>query len=239
MNSINVQEDICIITLDNKAQNYLSNPEFVQTQELNRIIDDNNCKAILISGAGRHFSAGADISRLKEMTRLDSLKTEIEKGKKLFATLKSFNLPIIACIEGACFGGGLEIALHADIKIASHKALFAFPETNLDIIPGLGGIVKLTNITGKSKAIEIVLKGDVIDAQTAHELKVVDYLYEPKTTFTTGFNLAKSITNQRPLEVIKAVVELVRNAESLEYSKALERETELFCMLAKNAMEKE
>ncbi len=238
MNSIDIQENICVITLNNKPHNYLTNPEFIQTKELCSAINENNCKAIVISGVGRHFSAGADINHLKEMTINGSLKTEIEKGKELLATLKSFKLPIIACIEGTCFGGGFEIVLQADIKIASSKALFAFPETNMDIIPGLGGIVSLTCITGKSKALEIVLNGDIIDAQTAKDLKIIDYINEPKTTLTAGLDLAGSITHQRPVEVIKAVIESLRNAENLEYSKAIERETELFCMLAKKALEK-
>ncbi|MFC1733224.1 enoyl-CoA hydratase/isomerase family protein [candidate division KSB1 bacterium] len=238
MNRIDIQEEICVITLSNKPHNYLTNPEFIQTHELRQTINENKCKAIVISGAGRHFSAGADINHLKEMAFNASLKNEIEKGKKLLATLKSFHLPILVSVEGICFGGGLEIVLQADIKIASNKALFAFPETNYDIIPGLGGIVKLTHITGKSKALEIVLEGNIIDAQTAKDLKIIDYLNEPKTTFTAGINLAKSMVLQRPVEIIKAVVESVRNAENLEYSQALDRETELFCMLAKEAIKK-
>ncbi len=239
MNSISIQDDICIITLDDKPHNYLSEPEFIDPKELKNTISTNDAKAIVITGAGRHFSAGANLNNLKEMALNGSLLNEIEKGKDLLSTLKKFYLPIIACIEGTCFGGGLEIALQADIKIASKKAMFAFPETNLDLIPGLGGTVSLAGITGKSKALELVLKGDIINAHTAKDLKLIDYINEPKTTLNTGLTIAKNITQQRPLEIIQAVVESVRNAEKLTYEKALERETELFCMLAKKAMNKE
>ena len=193
MNRISIQDNICIITLDSKPHNYLSQPEFIDTRELKETINNNNCKAIIITGAGRHFSAGANLDNLKKMTHDGSLVSEIEKGKDLLLALKESYLPIIACIEGVCFGGGLEIALQADIKIASKKALFAFPEANLDLIPGLAGIVTLTGITGKSTALEIVLKGDTIDAQTAKELKIIDYLNEPKTTLETGLAMAKNI----------------------------------------------
>ncbi len=239
MNSITIQNNICIITLNNKPHNYLEQPEFINTSVLKNTINSNNCKAIVITGAGRHFSAGANLNNLKEMVANNILFDEIEKGKALLKVLKKFLLPIIVCIEGTCFGGGLEIALHADIKIASHKALFAFPETNLDLIPGLGGIVNLVGITGKSKALELVLKGDIIDAQTAKDLSIIDYLDDAKKTLETGLNLAEKLTQQRPTQIIKAVIELVRNAETLPYDQALNRETELFCQLANKAMRDE
>lgn len=236
MNKISFQDHICIITLDNKPQNYLDRPEFVDTQKLTELVLNKGCKAILITGGGRHFSAGANLEKLWEMAQNDTLKEEIILGKKLLSTLKKFKLPIIACIEGICFGGGLEIALSADIKIAGTKALFAFPESNMGIIPGLGGTRVLSRITGVAKALELVLSGNIIDAETAKDLKIVDYLIDSKTTLMRGLEIAKSITEDRGIEIINAVVEVIRSAEKLPHEMAMERETELFCKLAKKAV---
>lgn len=236
MNNISLQNHICIITLDNKPQNYLDRPEFVDTQKLSNLVLNNNCKAIVISGKGRHFSAGADLEKLRKMVQNNTLKKEIILGKKLLSTLRSFKIPIIACIEGACFGGGLEIALHADIKIASTKALFAFPESNTGLIPGLGGAWELSKIAGTSKALELILSGNIIDAETAQDLKIIDYLIDSKTTLSRGLEIAKSITEDREIEIINAVVELIRTAAESTYEEAMKKETELFCKLAKNAV---
>ena len=236
MNRIEVLGEICQIILDNGAQNYLTSPEFISPFDLSDTINNKKCKAILVRGTGRHFSAGADQESLNKMAKENNLEAEISKGKSLFQLIRSFNLPIIACIEGVCFGGGLEIALLADIKFASRKAMFAFPESNLGLMPGLGGIFETTRITGKANTLDLVLRGDLISAEAALDLKLVDYLVDAKTTFENGITLAKKLIQSRDIEVIKAVVEAVRNSAILEYDRAMERETELFCNLANLAV---
>jgi len=236
MNRIEVVGDICQINLDNEAQNYLSSPEFISPVDLSELISSKKPKAILIRGTGRHFSAGADQESLFKMVQANKLEAEISKGRSLFQLIRSFYLPIVACIEGACFGGGLEIALLADIKFASKKAMFAFPESNLGVMPGLGGIIETARITGKANTLDIVLRGDIISADTALDLNLIDYLVDAKTTFENGMSMAKRLIQSRDVELIKAVVEAVRNSAILEYEKAIERETELFCNLAKLAV---
>ena len=236
MNTIEIQNDICIITLNNKPNNYLERPEFVPADELQNKLKSNLCKAIIIRGAGRHFSAGADVERMQEMLHNNSIEEEMAKGKALLSMMQSFNIPIITAVEGVCFGGGLEIVLASDIRIASRKSLFAFPEANLELIPGLGGSIHLPKISGKARAMEIILKGDIIDCESALDLNIIDFKEEPKTTFEHAVKMADSITKNRTMSVINAVVESVRNADSMDYSDALARETELFCDLARKAI---
>lgn len=237
MTEIITHENICIININNKPHNYLIEPEFVNRDKLAATINKYNCKAIIIRGAGKHFSAGADPENLKKIIRNESISNKIEEGKKLFSYLKSLNFPLISCVEGVCFGGGLEIVLNSDIKIASKKSLFAFPETSLNIIPGLGGTINLSGNTGKSKALELILRGNMFDAREAKDFGIIDTIVEPETSFIKGLKIAKSMISRRSVEVIKAVVELVRNSDKLEYSQALKRETELFCDLAGKALE--
>jgi len=239
MNRIEVVGEICQINLDNEAQNYLTSPEFISPFDLSNIINSKKCKAILVRGTGRHFSAGADQESLFKMAKESNLEAEISKGLSLFQLIRSFYLPIIACIEGACFGGGLEIALLADVKFASRKAMFAFPESNFGVMPGLGGIFEAARITGKANTLDLVLRGDLISADAAFDLNLIDYLVDAKTTYENGISMAKRLIQSRDIEVIKAVVESVRNSTILEYEKAMERETELFCNLAKLAVNKQ
>lgn len=239
MNRIEVLGELCQISLDQGAQNYLLSPEFISPEELAESIEGKGCKAILIAGSGRHFSAGADRESLSESIREHALEEEISRGHQLFKLIRSFQIPVIACIEGACFGGGLEIALLADVKIASSNAMFAFPESNLDLMPGLGGIYQTVGISGKAATLDLVLRGDVIDAETALDLKLIDYLVDPKSSLQHGLELAGRLTRGRDLEVIKAVVEAVRNAGALDYDAAMERESELFCRLAIRAAQQE
>ncbi len=237
MNEIIVQNDICIIKLDNKPENYLKKPEFISKEKLERTIGENKSKAIIITGTGRHFSAGADVNNIKTFLKKGTLRKEMEKGKELLSSLTAFNIPVIACVEGVCFGGGLEIVLHADIKIVSEKSLFAFPESNLNLIPGLGGSVKLSQITGKAKAAEFILSGNMINAQEAKELAIADYVVKAKNTLYEGLKLAKMLTEGKKREVIEAVVELIRKSGDTDYDALIKRETELFCKLAAKAAE--
>ncbi len=237
MNKIELKENICIITLDNKPQNYLDNPEFVSLDELKNALKNSEAKAIIIHGAGRHFSAGANIESIKEQINSNNLENKIKRGKQLLNYIQSLQIPILSAIEGVCFGGGLEIALSADIRIASKKALFAFPETNMSIIPGLNGIINTSKIAGQNVALEMVLSGDMVNAQTAKEIGIIDETCEPKTTFEAALQKATKMTTNRPLEVVKAVTELVRNAKTSPAQMAVERETEVFCKLARKASE--
>ncbi|RLD66192.1 MAG: hypothetical protein DRI84_05295 [Bacteroidetes bacterium] len=239
MNTIEIQEEICVITLNNKPNNYLERPEFVSVIELQKKVLEHACKAIIIRGAGRHFSAGADVEQMRKMVNQDSIIAEMTKGKELLAAMQSFNIPIVTAVEGVCFGGGLEIVLASDIRIASSKCLFAFPEANLELIPGLGGTIHLPKYSGIARSLEMILKGDIIDCQTAHDIDIIDFVVDAKTTFDFAMKMLSSMVKNRSMSVIKAVVESVRNAESKPYAEALARETELFCELAKNAVEDE
>lgn len=236
MTNIEVIDSICILTLNNPPHNYLSQPEFTDTRELIHFINNNQCKALIIKGEGRHFSAGANLDELKKMIIDNTIEQELTKGKQLISKLLSANIPIIAAIEGSCMGGGLEIALQADIKIASSRAFFAFPEAGLDLIPGMGGTINLPAVTGKVKALELILKSDIINAETAKELGIIDEISEPKQSFNQAFELAKSLITNRNLMVIKAITQSVRNAFTLDFDEAMHAETLLFSQLAKEAI---
>ncbi len=221
-----------ILGLNNPPENYIYDPEFISIELLEKIAADKKIKGIIIKGTGRHFSAGADINNLKKLSESESLLFDkMTKGKQLLDIIENFQVPVVAAISGACFGGGLEIALAAHIRICSENALFAFPETNLNIMPGLGGTVRLSKLTGKARAIEIILSGEIVNSSKANEIKLVDYVVPSKEIHHFAFEFLEKMTADRDIEVINSVMKSIHNSRNMSFDDALKEETKLFCHL--------
>lgn len=224
--------DIGILELNNPPENYLTQPEFVSLSAMQKFVD-TGIKGLVISGVGRHFSAGADPeSIIEQATQSNELKHELIKGKQLLKSIENLKIPVIAAITGVCFGGGLEIALSCHIRIASHKSLFAFPEVNQEIIPGLDGISKTERIVGKLNSLKLILSGDTINANTALDLKLVDEISDQKNVLNVAVNLLNEITTARSLKIINSVMSSINNSRNLPYEDALIKDAEMFCLLA-------
>src|SRR6056297_2525769 len=116
--------------------------------------------------------------------------------------------------------------------ICTEKSLFALPETNHELIPGLGGTVRLPRAININHAISLIMKGDIINAETAYKIGLVDEIVPTKDVVSEAMQKIKKMTDNRPLEVIHAVVESIRNAKYMSRDEAMERETNLFCNLA-------
>jgi enoyl-CoA hydratase len=227
-----LKEEIGIIILNNPPENYLPVPDFLDMDELKDFIAKNNCKGLIFEGNGRHFSAGADLKRLYNLAKNNEIYSKLEKGKKILSYIKALDIPSIASVKGVCFGAGLEIALSCSIIVASEKSLFAFPETNHNLMPGLGGTLNLSRKTGYANALKMILSGDIIDAGKAFETGFADYISDTKDVHEYSFNLMKKMTSNKPLKVINNVMRSVNNLDTMSYNDALVEETKLFCELA-------
>jgi enoyl-CoA hydratase len=153
-------------------------------------------------------------------------------GKKIIRLIENMDVPVVAVISGVCFGAGLEIALASHIRVCSENAIFAFPETNYGIMPGLGGTVMLTKLIGSGKSAEIILSGDIVNAPRALELKLVDHVVPAKELQDFSMRLLNRLTTDRDIDVIRSVMRSIHNADILSFEIALEKETKLFCSLA-------
>jgi enoyl-CoA hydratase/carnithine racemase len=225
--------DLGLLTINIPPQNFIPVPDFIDVEKLDTWVVQNKLKGIIIQGAGRHFSAGADLKKLHELASDEyQLMNRITKGKELLDYISNLNIPVIAAIKGSCFGAGLEIALACHIRICTSNVLFAFPEINQNIMPGLAGTVRLPNLAGFSNATGIILSGDIFDAQTALKIKLVDHLSEDKDIASFAIRLMKKMTDHRLLEVIQSIMTSLNNARKLPYEQALNEETRLFCKLA-------
>lgn len=230
--------DIGVLLLNNPPQNYLEEPEFIAIDELRSYVD-SEIKALVITGVGRHFSAGAKFESLSEQIGRNVFGDLLKKGNELLDYIDALKIPTVAVVTGACFGAGLEIALACDIRVCSDEALFAFPEINHELIPGMGGMKRLRDIVGEATSLEIVFKGDIISTELASQFKLVDIVTSRKEVMNYTLSLLQKMTNDRPLKVINSVMKSVNNHHVLGREEAIEKDVELFCELAIDAFDKQ
>lgn len=152
-----------------------------------RIVDQSTVKAIIIYGSGRHFSSGADPNELKKMIK-ENLPSEypkelplfLEENRRSFLFFENLQIPTFAAIRGACFGSAMELALFCRYRICAEGAVLGFPETSFGLMPGCGGTIKLPEIVGNSKAIEIILSGKNFSAEEAYSWGIVHKIVDRK-----------------------------------------------------------
>jgi enoyl-CoA hydratase/carnithine racemase len=237
--SFKIEHNLGIIRIDNPPANYLIKPEFIPAAVLRNWIEKNSLKGILVCGSGKHFSGGAELDRLFAMSNDEGImESEINKGKALLHYVGNLNIPVVAAIQGICFGGGLEIALACHIRICSNNALFAFPETNQGIMPGLGGINTLREQIFFPEALKFILSGDMINAEEAKLMKLVDYIVPADDLIPHSMALLKKMTEDRKLKVINYVMKALHNAKTMGLEDAIKEETRMFCELAKEEMKR-
>lgn len=191
---------LAIITLKRSDVKNAINKAMVA--ELTRAFDalreaaDTGC--VIITGEGPDFAAGADIAELRERKALESLAAI---NSALFAKIENFPVPVIAAIRGYALGGGCELTLACDIRIASETAQFGQPEVNLGIIPAAGGTQRLPRIVGLGRAKELVLTGAVIDAQEAYRIGLANKLVPDADLMQAARKMALTIIKKGPLAV--------------------------------------
>ncbi|WP_421976759.1 enoyl-CoA hydratase/isomerase family protein [Roseivirga seohaensis] len=166
------------------------------------IYDSTDVRAVIITGEGeKAFVAGADISEIAELSELNSRKFS-EQGQEVFASIENCHKPVIALVNGFALGGGCELAMACHIRIATENAKFGLPEVNLGIIPGFGGTQRLTQLVGKGKAFELAMSGDMVKAEEAKALGLVNHVAENKAEgLQKAEELLGRITSKAPLAV--------------------------------------
>ena len=168
------------------------------------IKDDEEVKGVIITGAGRSFVAGADISAMLETSPLEAKKF-CEMGQKVFCEIENLTKPKIAAINGFALGGGLELALACDIRIASKKAKIGLPEVSLGIMPGWGGTQRLPRLVGTGLAKEIILTGDPIDAERGEKIGLVNKVVAPEDLESSAVEMLEQIMSRGPVAIGAAI----------------------------------
>lgn len=195
---------------------------------LDELRGDDSVQVVVITGAGdKAFIAGADIAEFAERTAITQREVMLERG--LFNAIDSFPKPVIAMVNGYCLGGGCEVALACDIRIASETASFGQPEINLGIIPGGGGTQRLPRLVGEGKAMELILTGEIIDAQTAFNIGLVNHVVPADQLEARTMEIANRMAEKSPI-ALRLAKEAVRLASRSNIDEGLRREVDLFAL---------
>ena len=208
--------EIAIITINRPDKlNALNSGVIHEMQEaLRQLQREKETRCVIITGAGeKAFVAGADIGELKDMSPWEAVKF-VEDGQHLMNRLEGSRLPVIAAINGFALGGGCELIMATDIRLASKSAVFGMPEVKLGLIPGFGGTQRLPRLVGKGKAMELILSAETIDADEARRIGLVDEVYEPAKLMEEAKKLAETITKRSPAAVALAKRSIMRSFES-------------------------
>lgn len=174
-------------------------------QAVQNIYDDKNIKAAIITGQGQKaFVAGADIAEFIEVSNKQGADLA-RKGQQIFFRIENCPKPIIAAVNGFALGGGCELAMACHFRLASENAKFGQPEVNLGLIPGYGGTQRLPMLVGKGKAMELIMTGNMIDANEAKELGLVNYVTVPENLLEKTKEILNVITSKSPVAVSKVI----------------------------------
>lgn len=194
-----LEEGVLTITIDRPAQLNALNKDVLA--ELEQVIDEaeknTSVRAIILTGEGKAFVAGADISTMVGMDETQALNFA-SFGQKVFDKIENLSKIVIAAINGFALGGGCELAMSCDIRYASEKAKLGQPEVNLGVIPGFAGTQRLPRLVGPGKALELLVTGNVIDANQALQIGLVDKVLPPEGLMEEAIKLAKAIATKCP-----------------------------------------
>jgi enoyl-CoA hydratase len=172
---------------------------------MNEVEQDKNIKAVIITGAGQKgFVAGADISEFVGLSVSEG-KELARKGHDIFFKIERCTKPVIAVVNGFALGGGCELAMSCHFRIASENAKFGQPEVNLGLIPGYGGTQRLVQLIGKGRALELLMTGNMIDAPTALEYGLVNYVVPQDQVLTKAKDLLTTIISKAPIAITNCI----------------------------------
>ena len=188
------QGHVGIITIDRPDALNALNSQVLSDLDavLDRVEAEDEIYVVILTGAGRSFVAGRDIGEMKGFTSSDGKKFGV-RGGNVFLKLENLSKPVIAAVNGFALGGGCELAMACDIRLASEKAKFGQPEVGLGITPGFGGTQRLPRIVGVSKAMELILTARVIGAAEAKEIGLVSAVCPPEELMERAMELAQAI----------------------------------------------
>jgi len=223
---------VAVLTIDHPPVNALSARLLEELEaEVERLDADDGVRAIVIRGAGeRAFVAGADISEfptLREAAHEAQERGSARGIQKLGARMDAARTPFVAAIHGFCLGGGLELAMCCDIRVASEDAQLGQPEIKLGLIPGGGGTQRLPRLVGLGRALLLNLTGDFVDARTAYEWRLVEKVVPREQLLDAALEIARTIAERSPVAV-GILRELARTTRDLSLEEGLRREADGF-----------
>lgn len=198
-----LEKGILLVTINRPDKlNALNKTVF---DELNQVMDEvesnNDIRSVIITGSGpKAFVAGADISEFNSFSKEQAMALA-KRGQDTFFRMERSGKPIVAAVNGFALGGGCELAMACHFRVASTVAKFGQPEVNLGLIPGYGGTQRLTQLIGKGRAIELLISATLIDAATALNYGLVNYVVAPEDLLSKTISILETINSKAPLAI--------------------------------------
>ena len=243
MEFISTQQNgaVAVVTIDHPPVNALSAGLLEELEgELDRLDADTETRAVVLRGAGeRAFVAGADISEFPTLREAGSDNGGSARGiQKLGARMDAADTPVVAAIHGWCLGGGLELAMACDVRVASEDARLGQPEIKLGLIPGGGGTQRLPRLVGTGRALLLNMGGEPIDARTAYEWGLVEKVVPHPELLDAALEIARTFAARSP-HALAVLRELARPTRDRPLEEGLRREAEAFrrCLASEDGQE--
>ena len=209
------QGHVGIVTIDRQEALNALNSQVLS--DLDAVIDqvaaDDEIYVMILTGAGRSFVAGADIGEMKGFSSIDGKKFGVHGGG-VFLKLENLSKPVIAAVNGFALGGGCELSMACDIRLASEKARFGQPEVGLGITPGFGGTQRLARIVGVSNAMELILTAKTIKAEEAERIGLVSHVYPAEELMDKAITLANAIAANAQVAVRQSKAAIRRGLQT-------------------------
>jgi len=221
------EDGVEVLVLKNPPVNALSTALLRELSTAVAAIEaDPKVRAVILTGDGQYFSAGAD---LKEMATMDLSKAPevVRSGHALFARIAGLKPPVVAAINGLALGGGLELALSTDLRIAGESAKLGAPEVNYGLLPAYGGTQRLPRLVGVAKAKELIFSGAIISAAEALKIGLVNKTVPAGQELRAARDMAHTIAQKAP-KAVQAAKRAIAEGLAMPLPQGIERETELF-----------
>jgi len=228
MHSCQIEEGVALVTLNHPPVNALTSEMLTEMDStFDSLAMDEAVKIVVLTGAGRCFVAGADIRELASIPSSAEGEAIAHHGQTILNNIEGIEKPVIAAINGACLGGGLELAMCCHIRLAAEDARFGLPEINLGIMPGFGGTQRLCRLIGQSKAMELILTGEPISARKAMRLGLVSQVVSTDDLLRQAQGLARTMAGKSQ-PALRASFRAVRQGITGDLADGLALEARLF-----------
>ena len=223
-----IEEKVATVTISNPPANLLSRAVLTEMNDcFDAVAKDPNVKVMILTGAGSFFIVGADIKEISGLKDKAAGTEASSLGQRVIGKLERLPIPTIAAINGHCLGGGCELVMACTIRLAHERARMGQPEINLGILPGFGGTQRLPRLVGLSRALELMLTGDMINGKTAEQIGLVSRAVPEEELMKQATGLARKIAGKsRP--AIERILRLARAAVEQPQEQGLKLESELF-----------
>lgn len=211
---ISIEEELALIVIDRPPLNILTFLHFHELcEKIFELMGTKKIRVVILTGKNKFFISGADIGDISSVTTPEQCEKETNKMRYLFQQIENLKRPVIAAINGNCFGGGLELAMACHLRFASQEAKLSSPEINLGTIPSFGGTQKLPRIVGRAKGMELILLGKLISAEEAYRIGLINEICTSEDLISRAKAIGHEIGAKSP-SAIEAAIQAI--SEGLE-----------------------